>query len=173
MYVFTYLPSILLYSINVQNPTSEYFHIREYSDIRMIVSRILWHFYEHVTNVFNIRAIVSIGTKLYMRKIRTYGIEYFSGMRLLAHVGHALLVHYLISPNTLLGCLILLWVWHPDGPTIFLYIVLSFDLQTVLLLNNYRMECNIHGYQGWYYKNDEIEIPVVGEVIPGNVQGGT
>ena len=38
--VCTYLPSIILYSINVRYPTSEYFPIRECSDTRTIMSRI-------------------------------------------------------------------------------------------------------------------------------------
>ena len=53
------------YSINVRYPMGEYFPIREYSDIRMIVSQISLDLYEHVTNLFNTRASVSIETKLY------------------------------------------------------------------------------------------------------------
>ena len=50
----------------------EYFPIREYSDIRMIVSQISLDLYEHVTNLFNTRASVSNETKLYKWKIRVY-----------------------------------------------------------------------------------------------------
>ena len=37
--VSTYIMSIISCSINVRHPTSEYFTIREYSDICMIMSR--------------------------------------------------------------------------------------------------------------------------------------
>ena len=77
--VFTYLLSIILYIINSRHTTSEYLHIRDYSDIHMIVSRIFWHFYEHVKNFFNMRVIVSIDTILYTCEICAYYIECFYG----------------------------------------------------------------------------------------------
>ena len=86
-------PKIVMYSINVRYPMSEYFHIIEYSDICKIVSQIIWHFYEHVTNVFNMCAIVSTDTNLYTCEICAYGIEYLSGAFLLARVGSVSVVH--------------------------------------------------------------------------------
>ena len=58
--VFTYLLTIVAYSINARNPTSEYFHIREYLYICTILSLIFLHMYGYVTNVFNMHASVSI-----------------------------------------------------------------------------------------------------------------
>ena len=73
----THLQSIISYSINSWYPNSEYFPIREYSDIHAIMSQISLHLYKYVTNVFNIRTSVSIDIKLYVCKICAYNIEYF------------------------------------------------------------------------------------------------
>ena len=78
LYIFPYLSKRVSYSINVRNLMSEYFHVKEYSDIHMIVSQIFCHLYEYSTKVFNIRVSVSIDTKLYTCGIRAYNIEYFS-----------------------------------------------------------------------------------------------
>ena len=50
------------------------------------------NFYKYLTNDFNIRVSESIDTKLCTCEIHTYGIEYLSGVCLLAHVGRALAV---------------------------------------------------------------------------------
>ena len=88
--VFTYLPSIILHIIHLRNPTSKYLHMRYYSDIGTIVSRIFWHLYEHVTNILNMHLSVSMNTRLYMWKICADDIEYLSGACLLVHVECAL-----------------------------------------------------------------------------------
>ena len=51
-----------------------------------------WNLNKYVRNYFNIRASVTIYTKLYTCKIRVYDIEYFSGACLLASNGRALVV---------------------------------------------------------------------------------
>ena len=88
----TYLPSIILYSIDVQNPTSEYYPIREYYGICSIMSQIAWNLYKHVTNSFNVHEIFSIDTKLYTCEVRAYNMEYLSGACLIARVGRASVV---------------------------------------------------------------------------------
>ena len=83
--VSTYLLSIISYSINARHPMSEYFPIREYSYIVQSCYETAWHLYKYVTNVFNVRASVSIGTKLYTCAIRKYDVEYLSRACLLAY----------------------------------------------------------------------------------------
>ena len=50
----TYILPMITCSINVWHPKSESFTIREYSDIRMIMSQIDWHYYKHDSNFVNI-----------------------------------------------------------------------------------------------------------------------
>ena len=52
---------------------SDYFHIREYSDICMIMSQNGLKFEKMCHNIFKVRAGVSIDTKIHMYKIRAYG----------------------------------------------------------------------------------------------------
>ena len=81
-----------MYSIDVRYPTSEYLHIREYSEICTVISQIFWHLYEHVKNAFNMSVSVSIDTILYMSKMSEYEC-------LLERVEHALVVNSLILSN--------------------------------------------------------------------------
>ena len=74
-------------------------------------------------------------------------------------VGRVLVVHELIPPNTLIGCLSRLRVWNPSETLLYLYLVLPFYIQAVLFWNNYRRVFHLNGYQGWYDENDVIEIP--------------
>ena len=66
---------------------SEYFPIREYSYIVQSCYETAWHLYKYVTNVFNVRASVSIDTKLYTWEIRKHNIEYLFHACLIMRVG--------------------------------------------------------------------------------------
>ena len=91
--VFSYILTIVSYSINTNHPTSECFHIKEFSEIRTIMSQIFWHLYEYVTNIFNMCVSVSVDTKLYTCKIRAYDIEYIFNACILARDGSVLVVY--------------------------------------------------------------------------------
>ena len=53
-----------------------------------------WHFYKYVTNAFNVRASVSIDTKLYTCKMRSNDMEFFLACAFLCE----LVVHwYLVN----------------------------------------------------------------------------
>ena len=139
-----YLWLIILYSITVRDPTSEYFTIRKYSDICTIISQIVLHFYKHVTNVSNILERVSIDTKQYTCQIHAYSIEYFSIALPLVSVGRALLISSLTSTNTLIGCLSRLQFWQSSETLLYPSIVLSLYLQAMLFREKYWGECHIH-----------------------------
>ena len=137
------------------------------------MSQIAWHLYKNFTNAFNIRASVSIDTKLYTCKICGYKMEYFSGICLLVGIGRALLVRQIISPNTLICCLSHIWVWQPSGHLLYPYLVYRFLLKqcssvriivgNVIFMdtNNYMMETT----KLW-------SLQCLCEITPKNIQSG-
>ena len=76
-------------------------------------------------------------------------------------VGRVLVVHELILPKTLIGCISHLRVCKTSENILYLYIFFPFDIQAVVFWNNYRRVFHPYGYQGWYYENDVIDIPAV------------
>ena len=62
---------------------------------------------KYATNVFNLHASVSINTKLYTCKIRTYDINYFSGVCLTARVGGCICTSWInFAQHYSLSCLL-------------------------------------------------------------------
>ena len=139
--------SIISYSINVWNYMSEYFTVRECSEICMITSKNGLTFKQicHICLQFPCKFFN--WHQLYTWKISAYDIEYMSVVCLPVHIYSSLLVCWLTLPNTLIGCLGHLQFWKPSEPLLLPCIVLSLDLQAVIFRTHYSRKCHLHGYQ--------------------------